>query len=66
MEINYIIVISFCCCNDSGVVGDGKCTFSTLCLLEHSHVLLRYIGFPPQREFGLVQCATPIQVLTFG
>jgi hypothetical protein len=25
-----------------------------------------HFGFPPQREFGLVQCATPNQVLACG
>jgi hypothetical protein len=26
MEVNYIVVVFLCCCNDSGVVGDGECT----------------------------------------
>jgi hypothetical protein len=30
MEVNYIVVVSFDYCNDSGVVRDGKWTSSVL------------------------------------
>jgi len=30
MQVSYIIVVSFYCCNDNGVVGHGEHTSSTL------------------------------------
>ncbi len=55
----YIVVVFLYCCNDSGVVGDGKCTSSTLWFTRVFPCSFRiHFNFPSQREFGLIQCAS--------
>jgi hypothetical protein len=59
MEVNYIIVVSLNCYNDNGVVGDGERTSFTLCFIRVFPCSSKtHYGFPLQREFGLVQCAS--------
>jgi hypothetical protein len=59
MEVNYIVVVSFCFCNDNGVMGDGKRTSSALSFTGMFPCSFRsHSDFSLQREFGLVQCAS--------
>jgi hypothetical protein len=54
MEVNYIVVVSLSCYNDTGVVGDGKIPPSPYVLLKCSHVLLEYnLVFHHKENLGL-------------
>jgi hypothetical protein len=67
MEVNYIIVVYICCCNDNGVVGDGKIPPLLYDLLKHSHVLLDHtMVFHCKKNLGLFSVQAPIQVLAYG
>jgi hypothetical protein len=67
MEVSYIVVVSICCCNDNGVVRDGKCTSSTLRFIKAFHALLKHIlVFHHKENLGLFNVQTLIQVLAYG
>jgi hypothetical protein len=62
MEASYIIVVSLYCCNDYGVVGHGERTSLALWFIGMFPCFSRaHSGFPPQREFKLVQCVSAYQ-----
>jgi hypothetical protein len=67
MEVNYIVVVSLCCCNDSGVVGHENIPLLPYDLLELSHVLLEHtLIFHHKKNLGLFNVQAPIQVLAYG
>jgi hypothetical protein len=67
MEVNYIVIVSFYCCNDSGVVGNGDVPPPLYDLMEHSHVLLDHtIMFHCKKNLGMFSLQMLIQVITYG